>query len=80
MLADLASRDSALRNEQPWLMSTQAIAVSGATVGHMERELNGELERRGRDVEVLKVSHAVTSSATTSTGQIYSVVVLFRSP
>jgi len=58
-------------------MAVEAIAVSGATVTHMERELNGELERR---LGGGTVSHAVGGDAHTSTGQLYSVVVLIERP
>lgn len=61
-------------------MAVEAIAVSGATVPHMERELNGELERRLGDGTVIHVSHAVGGDAHTSTGQLYSVVVLIERP
>jgi hypothetical protein len=57
-----------------------AIAVSGATVTHMGGELNGELERRLGGGTVIHVSHAVGGDAHTSTGQLYSVVVLIEHP
>ena len=52
-------------------MAVEAIAVSGASVTHMERELNGELERRLGGGTVIHVSHAVGGDAHTSTGQLY---------
>jgi hypothetical protein len=54
--------------------------VSGATVTQLERELNGELERRLGGETVIHVSHAVDGDAHTSTGQLYSVVVLIERP
>jgi hypothetical protein len=54
--------------------------MSGATVTHVERELNGELERRPGGGTVIHVSHAVGGDAHTSTGQLYSVVVLIERP
>ena len=44
----------------------------------MERELNGELERRLGGGTVIHVSHALGGDAHTSTGQLYSVVVLIE--
>ena len=46
-------------------MAVEAIAVSGASVTHMERELNGELERRLGGGTVIHVSHAVGGDAST---------------
>jgi hypothetical protein len=62
------------------VLAVEAIAVSGATVTHLERELNGELERRLGGGTVIHVSHAVGGDAHTNTGQLYSVVVLIERP
>jgi hypothetical protein len=51
-----------------------------ATVTHVERELNGELERRLGDGTLIHVSHAVGGDAHTSPGQLYSLVVLIERP
>jgi hypothetical protein len=69
-----------IRSDSDGCSSREAIAVSGATLTHMERELNGELERRLGGGTVIHVSHAVGGDAHTSTGQLYSVMVLIERP